>query len=105
MGTGEMIFIFLAALIILGPKKLPEVGRMLAKGIAEFKRASAELKGSLEREMENLERDTKAAEATTTPVQTTYDPPTEPTEEPPKDPAETVEDHGYQDYTYSEHRD
>ena len=55
LGFPEMIFIFLLALLIFGPKKLPEVGRQLGKFMAEFKRASNEFKAQLETEMRNLE--------------------------------------------------
>ncbi len=51
----EMIFIFLLALLIFGPRKLPEVGRQIGKALAEFKRASNEFKAQLETEMRNLE--------------------------------------------------
>ena len=45
-----MIFIFVAALLLFGPRRLPELGRTLGKGLAEFRRASAELKRSLDAE-------------------------------------------------------
>ena len=44
LGVQEMIFIFVAALVIFGPKKLPELGKQLGKGMAEFRRATDELK-------------------------------------------------------------
>ena len=56
LGVQEMIFIFVAALVIFGPKKLPELGKQLGKGMAEFRRASSELKGTFQREMDNIER-------------------------------------------------
>jgi len=51
----EMAFIFLLALIIFGPKKLPEIGRQLGKILGEFKRASNEFKWQLEAEMRQIE--------------------------------------------------
>jgi Tat protein translocase TatB subunit len=51
----EMIFIFLLALVVVGPRKLPELGRQLGKFLAEFKRASNEFKNQLETEMLNIE--------------------------------------------------
>jgi sec-independent protein translocase protein TatB len=54
-GMPEMIFIFLLALVVVGPKKLPELGRQLGKFMAEFKRASNEFKNQLETEMMNIE--------------------------------------------------
>ena len=51
----EMIFIFLLALIIFGPKKLPEIGRQIGKALNEFKRASNEFKAQIESEINKLE--------------------------------------------------
>jgi sec-independent protein translocase protein TatA len=51
LGMPELIVIFVIALIIFGPRKLPELGRSLGKSIAEFKRASNELKSTLEEEI------------------------------------------------------
>ncbi len=59
LGVPEMIFIFLAALVIFGPKKLPEIGKKVGKGMAEFRRASSELKATFQREMDNIERETR----------------------------------------------
>jgi len=39
LGTGEILIIFAAALIFIGPKKLPELARGLGKGIREFQKA------------------------------------------------------------------
>jgi len=55
LGMPEMIFIFLLALVLFGPKKLPELGRQLGKALAEFKKASNEFKSQLETEMMNIE--------------------------------------------------
>jgi TatA/E family protein of Tat protein translocase len=55
LGLPEMIFIFLLALIIFGPKKLPEIGRQIGKAMNEFKRASNEFKSQIEGEIRNLE--------------------------------------------------
>ena len=51
IGMPELIVIFVIALIIFGPRKLPELGRSLGKSINEFKRASNELKNTLEDEI------------------------------------------------------
>jgi len=59
IGVPEMVFIFVLALLIFGPKKLPELGRSLGKGLSEFRRASTELRSSLEREMHNIENEVK----------------------------------------------
>ena len=55
LGFGEMTFIFIVALIIFGPKKLPEIGRQIGKALNEFKRASNEFKAQIEAEISQLE--------------------------------------------------
>jgi len=60
LGMPEMIFIFLLALVLFGPKKLPELGRQLGKALAEFKKASNEFKSQLEMEMMNIELEERA---------------------------------------------
>jgi sec-independent protein translocase protein TatA len=51
IGMPELIIIFVIALIIFGPRKLPELGRSLGKSLNEFKRASNELKNTLDEEI------------------------------------------------------
>jgi sec-independent protein translocase protein TatA len=63
LGMPELIVIFVIALIIFGPRKLPELGKSLGKSIAEFKRASNELKSTLEEEIRIEEQKTKQDEA------------------------------------------
>lgn len=55
LGLPELIVIFIIALLIFGPKKLPELGKALGRGIAEFKRASQEIKESIEIEAKKEE--------------------------------------------------
>ncbi len=55
LGMPEMIFIFLIALLVFGPRKLPEIGRQIGKFMAEFKRASNEFKYQIEAEVQKLE--------------------------------------------------
>ena len=55
LGFPEMIFIFLLALIIFGPKKLPEIGRQIGRALNEFKRASNEFKAQIETEISHLD--------------------------------------------------
>lgn len=57
LGWPEMVFIFVLALLLFGPKKLPELGRTLGKAMTEFRRASNELKATFDREMKNLEQE------------------------------------------------
>jgi sec-independent protein translocase protein TatA len=59
LGYQEIIIIFILALIIFGPRKLPELGKTIGKGLAEFKKASNELKQTWEDEV-NLDKE-KAA--------------------------------------------
>ena len=58
LGFPELIIIFVVALIVFGPRKLPELGRSLGKGLAEFKRASNELQRTLDEEIRDEERKT-----------------------------------------------
>ena len=60
LGMQEMLVIFVLALLIFGPKKLPELGKTLGKAMTEFRRASNELKTTFDREMSNLERETES---------------------------------------------
>src|ERR1051325_2278017 len=60
LGWEETVFIFVLALLIFGPKKLPELGRTLGKAMTEFRRASSELKASFDREMKSLEQETES---------------------------------------------
>lgn len=55
LGMPEMIFIFLMALVVFGPRKLPELGRQLGKALNEFKKASNEFKYQLESEIKQLD--------------------------------------------------
>jgi TatA/E family protein of Tat protein translocase len=64
LGWPETVFIVLLALLLFGPKKLPELGRMLGKAITEFRRASSELRTTFDREMKNLEREVEGAKET-----------------------------------------
>jgi sec-independent protein translocase protein TatA len=51
LGMPELIVIFIIALVVFGPRKLPELGRSLGRGIAEFKKATNELQNTLEQEI------------------------------------------------------
>jgi len=55
LGIPELIVIFVIALVVFGPKKLPDLGRALGKGIAEFKRATEEVKETIETEVRSAE--------------------------------------------------
>ncbi|HUA16945.1 MAG TPA: twin-arginine translocase TatA/TatE family subunit [Verrucomicrobiae bacterium] len=55
MSFSETVFLFFLALIIFGPKKLPEIARQVGKALNEFRRASNEFKAQIEQEISNLE--------------------------------------------------
>ena len=55
LGFPEMIFLFLFALILFGPKKLPEIGRQIGRALNEFKRASNEFKAQIESEIAQID--------------------------------------------------
>ena len=57
MSFGETIFLFLLALVVFGPKKLPEIARQVGKVLNDFKRASNEFKAQIEQEIAHLEDD------------------------------------------------
>jgi len=69
LGMPEMMFIMILALVLFGPKKLPEIGRTVGKAIKEFQRASSELKTTFEREMQNLEQETNSVKEIAAPYQ------------------------------------
>jgi len=58
IGVPELIIIFVVALIVFGPRKLPELGRSLGKSLSEFKRASNDLRNTLDEEIRTEERNT-----------------------------------------------
>ena len=53
--SGEMIFLFLLVLILFGPKKMPEIGRQVARLLNEFRRASNEFRSQIESEVNSLD--------------------------------------------------
>jgi sec-independent protein translocase protein TatA len=59
IGMPELILIFIVALIVFGPKKLPEIGKSLGKGLAEFKKASDDFKHSIQKEVDGLKEEAR----------------------------------------------
>jgi sec-independent protein translocase protein TatB len=55
LGFPEMLFLGLLALLLFGPRRLPEIGRQIGKALGEFKRASSEFQNQLEDEVRQLE--------------------------------------------------
>ena len=60
LGVQETVFIFVLALLIFGPKKLPELGKTIGKAMSEFRRASSELRATFDREMNAIERENES---------------------------------------------
>jgi len=67
IGMPEMIAIFVIALLLFGPKKLPELGRTLGKAITEFRRASNELKATFESHLSELEKENQSLKQSLSP--------------------------------------
>jgi sec-independent protein translocase protein TatB len=59
LGFSEMVFLFLLALLIFGPKKLPEIGRQIGRFMNEFKRASNDFRSQIETEINSLDVNVK----------------------------------------------
>lgn len=68
IGTQELVLIVLAALLLFGPRKLPELGRKFGKTLAEFRRASEDFKRTWQMEVEIEEAQKQRQTAETTPV-------------------------------------
>jgi TatA/E family protein of Tat protein translocase len=94
----ELIVIFVIALLVFGPRKLPELGRSLGKSLGEFKRASNELRSTLEEEVriEEQREATQKAAAAASPAPAAVD---APGPRPVETPAATDASHGVADTT------
>src|SRR5438270_12570556 len=85
IGMQEMIALFVIALLLFGPKKLPELGRTLGKALSEFRRAKNELKATFESHMNEIERETRLeSSSSTSPAPYSY----------------PYDDYGQQDYSH-----
>jgi TatA/E family protein of Tat protein translocase len=69
LGLPELLLIFAVALIVFGPRKLPEIGRTLGKALGEFKKATDDLKSTIEREV-HLEEIKTITTSAMSPVET-----------------------------------
>jgi TatA/E family protein of Tat protein translocase len=65
LGWQETVFIFVLALLIFGPKKLPELGKTIGKAMSEFRRATSDLKSQFDREMQSIERESESLKEVT----------------------------------------
>lgn len=93
VGVPELIIIFTIALIIFGPRKLPELGKSLGKSLAEFKRASNELKNTLDEEIRLEERRTATIEEERRNAERQAAPVSHVSDAPADLPASTTDDH------------
>ena len=57
LGFTEILVILVLALLLFGPRRLPELGRTLGRGLAEFRRTSTDLRATIEEEIQTLERE------------------------------------------------
>jgi TatA/E family protein of Tat protein translocase len=80
IGMPELVIILVIALIIFGPRKLPELGRSLGRSIGEFRRASNELRSTLEEEIRVEEQKGGAQKAASPSSETPADAPAETTD-------------------------
>ena len=87
IGMPELLIIFVIALLVFGPKELPKIGRTIGKAMAEFRRASDDLREGIQREIELAEREDQP-EAAPTPAEPT--PPVASAEVTPPTPEEEV---------------
>ena len=74
IGMPELLVILVVALLVLGPKRLPEMARSLGRGMAEFRRSSSDLRNSLHSPIDDEPVNPPKPDAS-------------PDREPPKDPA------------------
>jgi TatA/E family protein of Tat protein translocase len=104
IGLPELVIILVVALIVFGPKKLPELARALGRGMSEFKKASEEIKDSLNlnEELREVKRDLddsvqgveKSLESAAQETQGEEAPKAELTPEPPDSPGAPQEEEG-----------
>jgi sec-independent protein translocase protein TatA len=79
IGFPELLLIFIVALLLFGPKRLPEIGKTLGRSMAEFKKATNDLKRTFEEEVEAVNREVEKPAAA-------QEKPSDPSTEKPKDP-------------------
>jgi len=87
IGMPELLLIFVVALLVFGPKKLPEIGKSIGKGLLEFKKASEDLKKTIESEMDQIKNEPSPAPPET--VAQTVAPPLAEAPAPPDAPPES----------------
>lgn len=96
LGVPELLLIFVVILIVFGPRRIPEIGKTLGKALGEFRKATDDLKNTIEREV-RLEELKQVAPSIMTPLESISR--TEPETLPPPPPPETVTIRPEPDYT------
>jgi TatA/E family protein of Tat protein translocase len=91
LGWQETVALFVLALLLFGPKKLPELGKTIGKAITEFRRASSDFKATWDREMVALERENESLKEVTGSVQNELN---------DYNPSSSYEDGSYDAYSY-----
>jgi sec-independent protein translocase protein TatA len=86
IGMPELILIFVVALLVFGPKKLPELGKSLGRGLAEFKKASEDLKKTIEDEIEQGKHEAESVKKQVAEVKNTISAVPAPTATTPAEP-------------------
>lgn len=76
----HLVVIFLIALIVLGPEKLPQVARVLGKAMADFRRITTDFRVQIEDEMREMERHTRLQQANPPAPSSVYTPPYTPSD-------------------------
>lgn len=87
LSIGEIMLIFIVALVVFGPRRLPEIGRIIGKALNEFRKATDELKSSIEREVraDEFKQAINPTVSRNEPVEVTAETATpEPTPQPPE---------------------
>ncbi len=88
LGGPELLLILVIALLVFGPKKIPELSRTIGRGVAEFRRATNDFKATLEREVSAADLDIEETRAAPEPAREPEEPadaPPDPTSKPPSD--------------------
>jgi Tat protein translocase TatB subunit len=89
LGFFEMVVIFIVALLVVGPRKLPDLGKSLGKSLREFRKATEDLKSNWEEQVREAETSVSDVRTTLNEVKSDIEA-TATLDEPPQPPAETV---------------